>query len=63
MRVASDIGGTFTDLVYLDEKSGEMGVGKASTTPKNFAEAVVQTLRKPGSRCRILAFSCTGQQS
>jgi len=46
MRVASDIGGTFTDLVYLDEKSGEMGVGKASTTPKNFAEAVVQTLQK-----------------
>jgi N-methylhydantoinase A len=46
MRVASDIGGTFTDLVYLDEKTGEVGVAKASTTPANFAEGVIETLRK-----------------
>jgi N-methylhydantoinase A len=46
MRVASDIGGTFTDLVCLDENTGEVGVSKASTTPKNFAEGVVQTLKK-----------------
>lgn len=46
MRVASDIGGTFTDLVCLDEQTGRMSVGKASTTPKNFAEGVVQTLKK-----------------
>ncbi len=46
MRVASDIGGTFTDLVYLDEATGEVGVAKASTTPANFAEGVIDTLRK-----------------
>jgi len=46
MRVASDIGGTFTDLVYLDEASGELGVAKASTTPANFAEGVIETLHK-----------------
>jgi N-methylhydantoinase A len=46
MRVASDIGGTFTDLVSLDEKTGRMGVSKASTTPRNFAQGVVETLRK-----------------
>ena len=46
MRVASDIGGTFTDLVCLDENTGEVGVSKASTTPKNFAEGVVETLKK-----------------
>lgn len=46
MRVASDIGGTFTDLVYLDETTGEVGVAKASTTPANFAEGVIETLRK-----------------
>jgi N-methylhydantoinase A len=46
MRVASDIGGTFTDLVYLDEASAELGVAKASTTPANFAEGVIDTLRK-----------------
>lgn len=46
MRVASDIGGTFTDLTYLDEESGEVGVMKAPTTPANFAEGVVETLRR-----------------
>ncbi len=46
MRVASDIGGTFTDLVYLEETTGKMGVGKASTTPKNFAEGVVETINR-----------------
>ena len=46
MRVATDIGGTFTDLVYLDEASGKLGVAKASTTPTNFAEGVIETLGK-----------------
>ena len=46
MRVATDIGGTFTDLVYLDEKTGRLGVAKASTTPHHFAEGVIETLRK-----------------
>ena len=46
MRVASDIGGTFTDLVYLEETTGKMGVGKASTTTKNFAEGVVETINR-----------------
>ncbi|UCB44416.1 MAG: hydantoinase/oxoprolinase family protein [Spirochaetota bacterium] len=46
MRVASDIGGTFTDLVYLDESTGDFVVGKSSTTPKNFALGVIDTLKK-----------------
>ncbi|PWH14751.1 MAG: 5-oxoprolinase [Ardenticatenia bacterium] len=46
MRVATDIGGTFTDLVYLDEKTGQIGVAKASTTPANFAQGVIDTLHK-----------------
>jgi N-methylhydantoinase A len=46
MRVASDIGGTFTDLAYLDELTGEVGTTKVATTPGNFAEGVVETLRK-----------------
>ena len=28
MRVASDIGGTFTDLIYLDEVTGEVSLNK-----------------------------------
>lgn len=46
MRVASDIGGTFTDLTYLDEETGEVGMMKVATTPANFAEGVVESLRK-----------------
>ncbi len=46
MRVASDIGGTFTDLAFLDEKSGVVGTAKVSTTPAAYAEGVVETLRK-----------------
>lgn len=48
MRIASDIGGTFTDLVYLDERTGEIGLAKASTTPHNFAIGVEDTVRKSG---------------
>jgi N-methylhydantoinase A len=48
MRVASDIGGTFTDLIYLDEVTGEIGTTKASTTPHNFAIGVEDTLLKSG---------------
>jgi N-methylhydantoinase A len=46
MRVASDIGGTFTDLTYLEEETGEVGVMKVATTPANYAEGVVETLQK-----------------
>ncbi len=46
MRIASDIGGTFTDLVYLDETTGAIGVTKSSSTPANFATGVLDTLKK-----------------
>ena len=46
MRVAADIGGTFTDLIYLDEATGEVSLTKASTTPHNFAIGVEDTLNK-----------------
>jgi len=35
-RLAIDIGGTFTDLVALDEVTGEITLEKALTTPGNF---------------------------
>ncbi|UCF99596.1 MAG: hydantoinase/oxoprolinase family protein [Spirochaetaceae bacterium] len=48
MRVASDIGGTFTDLVYLDEATGETGACKTSTTPADYSQGVLQTIKKAG---------------
>jgi N-methylhydantoinase A len=46
LRVASDIGGTFTDLTYLEEETGEVGMMKVATTSANYAKGVVETLRK-----------------
>ena len=44
LRVAADIGGTFTDLVFFNEVSGEIGVAKALTTPRAFADGVMDTI-------------------
>jgi N-methylhydantoinase A len=46
MRVATDIGGTFTDLVYLDERSGHVGTGKTDSTPPDFERGVMDVLHK-----------------
>jgi N-methylhydantoinase A len=45
MRVATDIGGTFTDLVYVDE-NGTIGIDKSSTTPPNFEKGVLDVIKK-----------------
>ncbi|OIQ62690.1 hydantoinase/oxoprolinase family protein [Neomoorella thermoacetica] len=48
MRVATDIGGTFTDLVYLDEDTGRVGVAKTDTTPPEFEQGVINAIKKAG---------------
>jgi N-methylhydantoinase A len=45
-RTAIDIGGTFTDLVYLNETTGEVGLGKTSTTPAHFEEGVLTAVNE-----------------
>ena len=32
-----DVGGTFTDLFYLDEATGRVSISKASTTPRDLS--------------------------
>jgi N-methylhydantoinase A len=41
-RIGVDIGGTFTDLVWIDEATGAVKVGKLLTTPKDPSQAVEQ---------------------
>ncbi|OLC37969.1 MAG: methylhydantoinase [Candidatus Rokubacteria bacterium 13_1_40CM_4_69_5] len=41
-RLGVDIGGTFTDLVVVDETTGALRVGKVLTTPKDPAHGVEQ---------------------
>jgi N-methylhydantoinase A len=43
-RVSIDIGGTFTDLLAMDEATGELTNIKISSTPKHPSEAVLGTL-------------------
>ena len=44
VRVATDVGGTFTDLVYIDE--GNVRAVKSDTTPPNFEQGVVNAADK-----------------
>jgi N-methylhydantoinase A len=39
-RLGIDVGGTFTDLVVVDEATGSLRVGKVLTTPKDPAQGV-----------------------
>ena len=44
LRVATDIGGTFTDLVVVDAKTGEVRIAKVSTTPRDLAQGVLDVI-------------------
>ncbi|MDA8188128.1 MAG: hypothetical protein M0T85_08310, partial [Dehalococcoidales bacterium] len=43
-RLGFDIGGTFTDFVIQDEKTGEVWLGKTLTTPKDPSIGVMNGL-------------------
>lgn len=65
MRVATDVGGTFTDLVYYDvDPATGMVAGirtaKTDTTPPNFEEGVLQVLAKAGISIRDMTFFAHG---
>lgn len=63
-RVATDVGGTFTDLVYFetDLASGAQTVRteKSDTTPPNFEEGVLAVLDKAGVDVQSLDFLAHG---
>ncbi|MFZ0739730.1 MAG: hydantoinase/oxoprolinase family protein [Candidatus Acidiferrales bacterium] len=46
IRVATDVGGTFTDLVGYEEKTGQLIVAKESTTPDDYSRGVLAALAK-----------------
>ena len=48
IRVATDIGGTFTDLVFLDEQTGQLGFAKVSTTPGRLEQGILRAIREAG---------------
>ena len=46
MRVSVDVGGTFTDVIVLDEKTGGFRLEKVETVPQNPASGVLQGFTK-----------------
>src|SRR5437867_2098530 len=50
MRVAVDIGGTFTDVVVFDEANGSLALAKALSTPAELARGVLDGLTKAAVR-------------
>jgi N-methylhydantoinase A len=64
IRAATDVGGTFTDLVYFstDPETGaqEVVTAKSDTTPPDFEQGVVNVLRKGGVAFDEIAFLAHG---
>jgi N-methylhydantoinase A len=59
-RLAIDIGGTFTDLVYFDEESGHLKIAKSLTTPKNLTQGIVDTINQGKVDCSEVSFFVHG---
>src|ERR1051326_2033112 len=53
LRVGIDIGGTFTDLILIDDASGEVTVGKVLTTPSDPSQAVADVLLEALQRAEV----------
>ena len=43
-RIGVDIGGTFTDVAVVDDRSGRIGAAKTLTTPRDFVTGVLEAL-------------------
>ena len=45
-RLAVDTGGTFTDIVYIDDETMSIIVDKVPTTPSDLGKGVLEAIRK-----------------
>lgn len=64
IRLATDVGGTFTDLVGYDERTGEVFTAKSLTTVDDQSEGVLSAIdmseKKDGLRVRDVTFFAHG---
>jgi len=64
VRVATDVGGTFTDLVYFvtdtDTGAQEVVTAKAATTPPNFEQGVMDVVERAGVSLDSVGFLAHG---
>ena len=59
-RASTDVGGTFTDGVLLDEKTGRIAISKVSSTPQNPAIGTIECIEKFGIPLRDASFLSHG---
>ncbi|UCF10457.1 MAG: hydantoinase/oxoprolinase family protein, partial [Candidatus Bipolaricaulota bacterium] len=59
-RLSTDVGGTFTDGVLLDEASGGIVVSKVSSTPRNPAIGTIESVEKFSIPLREVSFLSHG---
>jgi N-methylhydantoinase A len=59
-RLSTDVGGTFTDGVLLDETTGKIEVSKISSTPDNPAIGTIQGIEKFGIPLSEVSFLAHG---
>ncbi len=52
IRLAVDIGGTFTDIAVFDDRTGALTFGKALSTPQRLVEGIDKGVEKAGSDYR-----------
>jgi N-methylhydantoinase A len=50
MRLAADIGGTFTDVAAFDEASGRLLLGKSLSTPQRLVDGISEGVVKAGAK-------------
>src|SRR5215213_7709543 len=50
LRIAADIGGTFTDVAAFDERSGELFLGKTLTTPSRLVDGIRDGVHKASTQ-------------
>ena len=60
MRVSVDVGGTFTDVIALDEDSGNIRLEKVATTPANPADGVLEGFQKADVSAESIGFFVHG---
>src|SRR4029079_4833 len=49
VRLAADIGGTFTDVAVFDDQTGRLSFGKALSTPHHLVEGITAGVEKAGA--------------
>jgi N-methylhydantoinase A/oxoprolinase/acetone carboxylase beta subunit len=48
-RLGVDVGGTFTDLIYVDDETGEIHVHKLPTTPEDPSQGTIEGIKEATS--------------